>query len=119
MITMITMTTMTMITLVVLQVSDPLSLYKVRSRWLPEIRKLSAAPLVLCGCMADLRTDPDTVSQLGRLGRSVVSVEQGLAISAQLEAVGYVETAALLSLEETYQLFSVASVAALEARWVE
>ena len=55
-------------------------------------------------------------SHLARLGRSVVTLDQALAISAQVGAVSYVETAAQFSLQETFQLFSVASLAALEAR---
>ena len=98
------------------QISDPLSLYNVRTRWLEEIRAHSLAPVLLCGCMADLRTDENTVAHLGRLGRSVVSLDQALAISAQVQAVSYVETAAQFSLQETFQLFSLASVAALESR---
>ena len=96
--------------------SDPLSLYNVKSRWMPEIRKLSSAPLVLCGCMADLRSHQETLSHLSRMGRSVVSLDQALAISSQVQAVSYVETAAQISVQETFQLFSVASVAALEFR---
>jgi Rho family GTPase 3 len=98
------------------KISDPLSLYNVRTRWLEEIRAHSRAPVLLCGCMADLRTDENTVAHLGRLGRSVVSLDQALAISAQVQAVSYVETAAQFSLQETFQLFSLASVAALESR---
>ena len=66
------------------QISDPLSLYNVRTRWLEEIRAHSRAPVLLCGCMADLRTDENTVAHLGRLGRSVVSLDQALAISSQM-----------------------------------
>ena len=43
------------------QIRDPLSLYNVRTRWLEEIRAHSRAPVLLCGCMADLRTDENTV----------------------------------------------------------
>ena len=32
-----------------------------RSRWLNEVRAHSGAPVLLCGCMADLRTDENTV----------------------------------------------------------
>ena len=45
-----------------------------------------------------------------------MTLDQALAISAQVGAVSYVETAAQFSVQETFQLFSVASVAALEAR---
>ena len=66
--------------------------------------------------MADLREDPGTLRHLARLGRSVVTSDQALAISSQVGAVSYVETAAQLSVDETFQLFSMASLAALEAR---
>ena len=71
---------------------------------------------MVCGTMADLREDPGTVRHLARLGRSVVTSDQALAISSQVGAVSYVETAAQLSVDETFQLFSMASLAALEAR---
>ena len=71
---------------------------------------------MVCGTMADLREDPGTLRHLARLGRSVVTSDQALAISSQVGAVSYVETAALLSVDETFQLFSMASLAALEAR---
>ena len=87
-----------------------------RTRWLTEVRAHSRAPVLLCGCMADLRTEENTISHLARLGRSVVSLDQALAISSQVQAVSYVETAAQISVQETFQLFSVASVAALESR---
>ena len=72
--------------------------------------------MLVCGTMADLREDPGTLRHLARLGRSVVTSDQALAISSQVGAVSYVETAAQLSVDETFQLFSMASLAALEAR---
>ena len=59
--------------------------------------------------MADLRTDENITTHL-------VSLDQALAVSAQVGAVSYVETAAQFSVQETLQLFSVASLAALESR---
>lgn len=98
------------------KVSDPLSLYNVKSRWLQEIEKHTSAPLILCGCMADLRDDETTISHLSRLGRSPVTPEQALAIGSQISARHYVETAALVSRTETAELFSVAAAAGREHR---
>ena len=50
------------------QVGDPISLYNAKSRWAEEVAKHSSAPLLLCGCMADLRGDEGTVAHLARLG---------------------------------------------------
>ena len=76
----------------------------------------SSAPLLLCGCMADLRTDEGTVAHLARLGRSPVSPEQALSVASQVGARNYVETAALVSYTETLSLFSLAAVTGLEHR---
>ena len=40
-----------------LQISDPVSLCNVSSRWIQEISQHSSAPVLLCGCMADLRCE--------------------------------------------------------------
>ena len=40
-------------------------------------RPSPAAPVVLCGCQADLRADPVTASHLAKTGRAPVSAEQG------------------------------------------
>ena len=99
-----------------LQVGDPISLYNAKSRWVEEIVRHSSAPLLLCGCMADLRTDEGTVAHLARLGRSPVTPEQAVAVASQIGARNYVETAALVSYTETFSLFSLAAVTGLEHR---
>ena len=76
----------------------------------------SSAPLLLCGCMADLRTDEGTVAHMARLGRSPVTLEQAVSVASQIGARNYVETAALVSYTETLSLFSLAAVTGLEHR---
>jgi len=98
------------------KVGDPISLYNAKSRWAEEVAKHSSAPLLLCGCMADLRGDEGTVAHLARLGRSPVTPEQALAVASQVGARNYVETAALVSYVETLSLFSLAAVTGLEHR---
>lgn len=51
-------------------------------------------PVILCGCQADLRTDPTTLAHLGKTGRTPVTTEQALAICCEIGAVNYVETSA-------------------------
>jgi len=100
--------------LVCFSISEPISLYNVKSHWFQEIRKHSNAPIVLCGCMADLRQDQPTIQHLAKMGRSPVSVEQALTVSKQMEAAGYVETRSLQSYQETMEAFKLAAVASLE-----
>jgi len=98
------------------RISDPISLYNVKSHWIQEIRKHSNAPVVLCGCMSDLRSDPSTLAHLAKIGRSVVSVEQALSVSSQIGARSYVETRSQQSYEETLEAFRLAAGTALEFR---
>jgi len=98
------------------KISEPISLYNVKSHWIVEIQKHSSAPIILCGCMADLRSDEATMAHLSRIGRSVVSLEQALAISSQIGARSYVETQSKDSYLETLEAFSIAAVTALESK---
>ena len=82
------------------KISDPNSLYNVKNKWIREIRsqgcnKTSQPPVILCGCQADLRTDPTTLAALGKVGQTPTSPEQALAICCEIGAVNYVETSSL------------------------
>ena len=66
--------------------------------------------------MADLRGDEATVQHLSRLGRSPVTPDQAIAIGVQINARNYIETAAAVSYVETFELFSLAAMSALEFR---
>lgn len=53
--------------LVCFSVVRPTSLYNVRDKWLPEVRKyLPKVPIVLVGTQIDLRTDLDVLVDLAR-----------------------------------------------------
>ena len=77
-------------------------------------------PVVLCGCQADLRTDPATLSHLGKTGRTPVTTEQALAICCEISAVSYIETSArspdehlsntTTSLAEAFELCALAAI---------
>ena len=82
------------------KISDPDSLYNVKNKWIREIRsqkfnKRHQPHVVLCGCQADLRSDPKTLAALGKVGRMPTSSEQALAICCEIGAVNYVETSSL------------------------
>jgi len=77
------------------RITDPASLYNVKHKWAGEVRRHRPdAPLVLCGCAHDLRTDEDTTALLSKTGRTPVSREQGLAICCEIGAFSYAETSA-------------------------
>ena len=77
------------------KISDPISLYNIKNKWIGEIRKHRPdAPIILCGCQVDLRNDPFTIAHLSKTGRTPVSQELGLAICCEIEAVNYIETSA-------------------------
>ncbi len=99
------------------KISDPVSLYNVKSRWWPELRRHRPdAPIVLCGCQQDLRIDAATISQLSKIGRAPVSREQGLAICCEVEAVNYVETSACdpMMQRECLEAFELCALAAIK-----
>lgn len=98
------------------KIADPVSLYNVKSHWIIEIQKHSNAPIILCGCMADLRFDEETLAHLSRIGRSVVTLEQALAISKQIGAKSYVETQSKDSYIETLDAFFLAACTAIESK---
>ena len=77
------------------KISDPISLYNIKNKWIRELRAHRVdLPVVLCGCQADLRTDPITLSHLGKTGRTPVTIEQALAICCEISAINYIETSA-------------------------
>ena len=101
------------------KITDPISLYNVKSHWVLEIQKHSSAPIILCGCMSDLRQDEATQAHLSRTGRTVVTLEQALAISTQIGAKSYIETQSKDSYLETLEAFTIAAATALESKRIK
>lgn len=96
--------------LVCYKISDPSTLYNVKNKWMPEIRRhRSNVPVILCGCQSDLRCDPEVIANLSKRGRAPVSPEQALAICCDVGAANYVETSALTC--EVIEAFEVAALA--------
>ena len=100
--------------LVCYKISDPSTLYNVKNKWMPEIRKhRSNAPVILCGCQSDLRRDPEIIAGLSKRGRAPVTSEQALAICCDVGASNYVETSACIN-EEISEVFEVAALACMK-----
>merc|ERR1711970_800759 len=67
------------------RISDPSSLFSAINHWVPELRNHApSTPILLVGCASDERNGT------GRTG-AIVSSQQALAMSQQVEAVMYVE----------------------------
>ena len=100
--------------LVCYKISDPSTLYNVKNKWMPEIRKhRSDAPVILCGCQSDLRRDPEIIAGLSKRGRAPVSSEQALAICCDVGASNYVETSACTN-EDIMEAFEVGALACMK-----
>lgn len=99
--------------LVCYKVSDPSTLYNVKHKWIPEIkRQRSDVPVILCGCQNDLRRDPEVISNLAKRGRAPVTSDQALAVCCDIGATNYVDTSSLMT-TDVVETFEVAAIAAM------
>ena len=99
--------------LVCYKVSDPSTLYNVKHKWIPEIkRQRSDVPVILCGCQNDLRRDPEVISNLAKRGRAPVTQDQALAVCCDIGASNYVDTSSLMT-TDVVETFEVAAIAAM------
>lgn len=71
-------------------------------------------PVILCGCQADLRSDPATLNHLSKTGRTPVSSDQALAICCEIQAVNYVETSAKHPDNHNSEAFELCALAAIK-----
>jgi GTPase SAR1 family protein len=96
------------------KVSEPSSLFNAINHWCPEVRSIApATPIILVGCQADLRGDRDILHNLSKQGRNVISSDQGLSFSQQMNALMYVETSAKTSTRAAISAFEVAGLASM------
>jgi len=99
--------------LVCFSIINPDSYDNVREKWVPEILKPEwKAPFLLVGTQMDLRTDPDTITNLEKKKKKPVTAEQGRRLANELGAVAYVECSALTQ-EGMKNVFDEALMAAL------
>ncbi|CAG9788543.1 unnamed protein product [Diatraea saccharalis] len=95
-------------------VAEPESLHNAAVKWYKEVRTHGgSAPVVLCGCKADLRHEKETVTMLSKLKMHPVTSEEALTVARQLGATTYVETSARASSKGVKDAFEVAALAAL------
>lgn len=99
------------------KISDPISLYNVKNKWIRELRRQRPdVPVILCGCQSDLRNDQATLNHLSKTGRTPVSSDQALAICCEIQAVNYVETSAKFPLDNNAEAFELCALAAIKKK---
>ncbi|VVC95647.1 unnamed protein product [Leptidea sinapis] len=95
-------------------IAEPESLDNASAKWYTEVRTHGgSAPVLLCGCKADLRHDKETLTMLSKLKAHPVTSEEALSVARQLGATTYVETSARASSKGVKDAFEVAALAAL------
>ncbi|KAJ3410585.1 hypothetical protein HDV05_003622 [Chytridiales sp. JEL 0842] len=81
--------------LVCFSIESRRSLVNVVDKWIPEVRYFnSSIPVILVGCKADLRSDPETLERLSKAGEKPVSIEMAREVARKIGAFKYVETSA-------------------------
>ncbi|CAH0589244.1 unnamed protein product [Chrysodeixis includens] len=95
-------------------IAEPETLHNAAAKWFREVRTHGgSAPVLLCGCKADLRHDKETLTMLSKLRTHPVTSEEALSVARQLGAMTYVETSARASTKGVKDAFEVAALAAL------
>ncbi|KAF5285737.1 hypothetical protein FQR65_LT02265 [Abscondita terminalis] len=99
--------------LVCFSVVSPTSFENVKKKWVPEItHHCKNTPFLLVGTQIDLRDDATTIEKLAKKKETPISIEQGIELARELEAVEYVECSALTQ-RELKIVFNEAILAAL------
>ncbi|CAD0248149.1 unnamed protein product [Spodoptera exigua] len=95
-------------------IAEPETLHNAAAKWYREVRTHGgSAPVLLCGCKADLRHEKETLTMLSKLRSHPVTSEEALSVARQLGAMTYVETSARASTKGVKDAFEVAALAAL------
>jgi len=81
--------------LICFAIDAPDSLENVQEKWYPEVKHFCPkVPVLLVGCKKDLRNDPKTNEELGRISQHPVTSEEGEIVARKLGAKQYLECSA-------------------------
>ena len=76
-------------------INSPDSLKNIPKKWTPEVKQFCPnVPIILVGNKKDLRNDPNTIKELGKIKQEPVKLEQGSAMAEQIHAFAYHECSA-------------------------
>ncbi|KRY31504.1 Ras-like GTP-binding protein rhoA, partial [Trichinella spiralis] len=95
-------------------IDSPDSLENIPEKWTPEVRHFCPnVPIILVGNKKDLRNDPQTLRELGKMKQEPVRTEQGKGMAEQIGAYAYLECSAKTK-EGVREVFETATRAALQ-----
>ena len=95
-------------------INSPDSLKNIPKKWTPEVKQFCPnVPIILVGNKKDLRNDPNTIKELGKIKQEPVKLEEGTAMAEQIHAFAYHECSAR-SKEEVREVFNTAARASLQ-----
>ncbi|WVF67430.1 hypothetical protein IAT40_002186 [Kwoniella sp. CBS 6097] len=102
--------------LICFAIDSPDSLDNVQEKWISEVLHFcQGLPIILVACKKDLRDDPKTNQDLGRMNQRPVSRAEGLAVAQKIGAQGYVECSAKTG-EGVREVFQTATRHALMSK---
>ena len=97
-------------------INSPDSLKNIPKKWTPEVKQFCPnVPIILVGKKKDLRNDPNTIKELGKIKQEPVKLEEGSIMDEQIHAFAYHECSAK-SKEEVREVFNTAARASLQFR---
>ena len=97
-------------------INSPDSLKNIPKKWTPEVKQFCPnVPIILVGNKKDLRNDPNTIKELGKIKQEPVKLEEGSTMAEQIHAFAYHECSAK-SKEEVREVFNTAARASLQFR---
>jgi len=97
-------------------IDSPDSLENIPEKWTPEVKHFCPnVPIILVGNKKDLRNDPNTIKELGKMKQEPVKPEEGRTMAEKINAFAYLECSAK-SKEGVREVFETATRAALQVR---
>eukprot|EP01125_Pyxidicula_operculata_P021589 TRINITY_DN839_c0_g1_i2.p1 TRINITY_DN839_c0_g1~~TRINITY_DN839_c0_g1_i2.p1 ORF type:complete len:213 (-),score=21.42 TRINITY_DN839_c0_g1_i2:120-758(-) len=78
--------------ILVFSIISPFSFDNIKSKWFPEIFRYNPnVPVLLIGTKVDLRSDEEALERLFKRKLAPISYQQGISMSREIGAMGYVE----------------------------
>ncbi|KAH8824426.1 small GTPase-binding protein [Flagelloscypha sp. PMI_526] len=104
------------IILLAFSIGSPDTLESVQEKWIPELRHyIPKVNIILIGCKKDLRNDETIMQELAKTQQRPVSVDEGMALAAKINASQYLECSAKTG-DGVAELFEAAARTAMEVR---
>ncbi|KAK6462461.1 GTP-binding protein, rho subfamily [Scheffersomyces coipomensis] len=102
--------------LICFSVDSPDSLDNVLEKWIAEVLHFcQGVPIILVGCKADLRNDPQTINKLRENQQEPVTHAEGEIVSQKIGASNYLECSARTG-QGVKEVFEAATIASLRTK---